>query len=326
LASNPDRRVASLLPAATEIVCAIGGADLLVGVSHECDHPARVRDLSRLTRSRLPGSSGDPRAWVGSAEIDRDVASLLGKALGIYDIDLAALSAADPSVIITQDLCEVCAVSRTALERALAELLLPEVELVSLNPLRLDDLWADMLRVGAALDLVESARREVDALQRRVSAIASRAAAASTRPSVLAIEWIDPVMIGGLWMPELIELAGGRPLCAQAGERARTLSRSELAALSPDLVLIKPCGFDLARTAEEADVLRELVAAMPWPACDRDQVYAADGNAFFNRPGPRLVESLEILAACTHPGLFPDLLDRHAAAFVPLSRLEPAHG
>ena len=131
-------------------------------------------------------------------------------------------------------------------------------------------------------------------------------------------------MIGGLWMPELIDLAGGSALCAEAGQRARTLSLPELAGLSPDIVLIKPCGFDLARTAREGPALRDLIAAMPWPARERNQVFAADGNAFFNRPGPRLVESLEILAACTHPGIFPDLADRHVRSFAPLSSLAPA--
>lgn len=155
-------------------------------------------------------------------------------------------------------------------------------------------------------------------LEARCGAIAGRAAAAPTHPTVLTVEWIDPVMIGGTWMPELVTLAGGTPLVTEPGQHAPTLTRDQLAELDPEVVLVKPCGFDLPRTREELDTLRSTLPLERWTAARTGRIHLADGNAYFNRPGPRLVESLEILAACTHPDLFPDLAAKHAASFEPL--------
>jgi iron complex transport system substrate-binding protein len=299
-------RIASLLPSATEIVCALGAGDELVGRSHECDHPAGLEQVTVLTSARigpLPSSKA----------IDQAVRDIVKDALAIYDIDVARLDEARPDVIVTQDLCEVCAVSLDDVRAAVARLVKADVAIVNLHPTRLDDIWGDIERVGSAIGREEISHQVVAALQARVAAIASRTAA-SPRPSVLSIEWIDPVMIGGLWMPELVTFAGGTPLVTKPGDHAPTLDEPQLAALDPDVVLVKPCGFPIHRTLEELDVLREKLPRR-WRAVQEGRVFVADGNAFFNRPGPRIVESLEILAACVHPELFADFAARHAESF-----------
>jgi iron complex transport system substrate-binding protein len=189
---------------------------------------------------------------------------------------------------------------------------------VNLRPTVLADIWADIARVAEALGKSEVARRVLAELDARVSAIAARAAQAQSRPTVLSIEWIAPVMIGGMWMPELMALAGGTPLVTKPGEHAPTLSLEQLEALDPDVVLVKPCGFPLARTLEELPVLRDSLPWAKWRAVREGRVYVADGNAYFNRPGPRIVESLEILAACVHPEIFEDFRDKHAGSVVRL--------
>jgi iron complex transport system substrate-binding protein len=293
-------RIASLLPSATEMVCAVGARDELVGVSHECDHPAGVASLPILTRPRraLP----EP-----SADIDRAVRAILNDALAVYELELDELARVDPDVVVTQDLCDVCAVSLDDVRRGLAELARNDVAIVNLRPTRLADVWEDVRRVGAALGRAEAGVAAAAELERRTAEIAARAALLSARPRVLTIEWLAPVMIGGTWMPELVALAGGEPMVTKPGDHAPTLAPDELAALAPDVVLVKPCGFDLARTERELD----LVEALPWRGVP---TYVADGNAYFNRPGPRLVESLEILAACVHPAAFGDLAEKHAAS------------
>lgn len=298
-------RIASLLPSATEIVCAVGGGAELVGVSHECDYPAGVERLPILTRPRV----ALPRA---SGAIDRTVRDILRDALAVYEIEIERLRAAAPDVIVTQDLCDVCAVSIDDVRRALAELARENVTVVSCKPLRLADVWGDVRRVGLAVGRVEQGRQAAAELERRVSAIGARASKAKRRPSVLTIEWLDPVMIGGTWMPELVAVAGGRALVTVAGQHAPTLGLAELSALEPDVVLIKPCGFDLERTTQELELLRSQLPWTKWSAVSAGRVWLADGNAFFNRPGPRLVESLEILAALCQPDEFAEFRARHA--------------
>lgn len=299
-------RVASLLPSATEIVCAVGGRDDLVGVSHECDFPADIVGLPVLTRVReaLPRASGD---------IDRAVREILTDAVSVYALELERLRDARPDVIVTQDLCDVCAVSLDDVRQALRELAAEDVEIVSCKPLVLADVWEDVRRVGAALGRAEAGERAAADLERRVAHLARRTAEHPGTPSVLTIEWIEPVMIGGTWMPELVAAAGGRALVTHPGEHAPTLDRAELAALQPDVVLVKPCGFDLERSAEELETLRRALPWDDWRAVHEGRVYLADGNAYFNRPGPRLVESAEILAACLWPARCADLAERHAA-------------
>jgi iron complex transport system substrate-binding protein len=310
----PPLRIVSLLPSATEMVCALGATDELVGVSHECDFPPAVVGRPVLTSARIRLS---PR----SAQIDRDIRAVLRDALAVYDIDEAGLAAAQPDVIVTQDLCDVCAVSLDDVVAAAKKLCRPDVRLVNLRPLRLADIWADIRRVGEALGRASHAEAVLADMDRRVAEVKRRAdallAGGAPRRRVLTIEWLDPPMVGGTWMPELVELAGGTALVTKPGDHAPTLRPAELALLdpAPDVVVIKPCGFPLDRTVQEADTLASLLAPMRWPAVLHGDVWIADGNAYFNRPGPRIVESLEILAACVHPQEFGDLAARHAGAF-----------
>lgn len=313
---SPDSglKIASLLPSATEIVCLLGGAPNLVAVSHECDWPEAALGKRVLTSSKVSFS-------LSSIGIDQDVRRILEHALGVYDIDAEVLAETAPDVIVTQDLCDVCAVSYSDVERAARELLSPDVKLVNLKPTRLGEVLDGILETGRALGVEARAIHERALLQGRIDAIGARAAKLEHKPKVLTIEWIDPVMVGGTWMPELVELAGGEVLVTQAGDHAPTLNREELAALEPEVVLIKPCGFKIERTAAETDALNELVEAMPWPAVKANRVFVADGNAYFNRPGPRLVESLEILAACTHPEEFSDFVAKHTGEYIPFADL-----
>ncbi len=300
-------RIASLLPSATEMVCAVGARDHLVGVSHECDFPPGLDGVPSLTRPR----STMPQ---GSGAIDQAVREILKNAVSVYEVDVDRLRAAKPDLIVTQTLCEVCAVSTHDVQRALRELAGEDVAVVSLEPTRLADVWQDLRRVGEATDRLEAGNAAAEQLEERVAHIGRRSQATNPgRPGVLTIEWLDPVMIGGLWMPELVELAGGSPLVTETGQHAPTLDREALESLDPEVVLIKPCGYSLDQTQRELPLLR---AALPphWRAVTEGHVFLTDGNAYFNRPGPRLVESLEILAACVHPDAFPDLVDRHREA------------
>jgi len=304
-------RVASLLPAATEIVCAVGAEADLVGISHECDFPETVRRLPALTRARV-------RPAGTSRDLDREVRLVLQDALAVYEIELARLEAARPDVIVTQDLCDVCAVSFSDVCAATAALVHQAIRIVNLHPTRFDDIWADIARVADALGRTAEGAKVVSDLQARVAAITTRSSARGERPRVVAIEWLDPVMLGGMWMPELIERGGGIPLVTRPGDHAPTLTRDALQELSPDVVLIKPCGFPLGRTLEELPLLRASLPWESWRAVHAGRVYVADGNAYFNRPGPRIVESLEILAACLHPEAFPDFRRKHRDAVVRL--------
>jgi iron complex transport system substrate-binding protein len=301
-------------------VCALGAEADLVGVSHECDFPPRAtRGKPVLTSTRVPKSGS-------SAAVDRSVREILRDALAVYSVDVEALERAAPDVIVTQDLCDVCAVSLEDVRRAVASLARPatgKIRIVNLHPTRLEEVLSDVLTVGAAIGREREAQGIVAGMRARFAAIRARAEAIpGPRPSVLTIEWLDPVMVGGTWMPELVEIAGGRALVARPGDHAPTLSPDELARLAPDVVVIKPCGFDLERTRTEVGAFLEGIEratrSRPWPALASGKVWVADGNAFFNRPGPRIADSAEILAACIHPEAFADLARRHAQGFVQL--------
>lgn len=307
-----QRRVVSLLPSATELITAVAPPSWLVGRSHECDWPAEVTAAPSLTRARLSLSDS-------SARIDQDVRAVLEGALTVYEVDVDGLQAAKPDVIITQDLCDVCAVSLDDVRRALRECELTGVELISLKPTLLGDVLDDLLRVGAALGCNEQAAQKRTELQARLDDCRHRMSQAKSRPNTLTVEWIDPVMVGGTWMPELVEIAGGKPLVTTPGQHAPTLNLDQLRALdpAPEVVLIKPCGFPIERTRAETAQVDAWLKELDWPAVRDGRVFVADGNAFFNRPGPRLVDSAEILAACLHPELAEEFAERHAGQFEP---------
>ena len=302
-----EKRIVSLLPSATEIVCALGAGSQLVGRSHECDEPEEVLELPVVTKPRLQ-SDGSSR------EVHDEVTRLVREGLSVYEVDADVLRALEPDVVVTQSLCDVCAVSVTDVERALSDWTDRDVRLVDLAPTTFQDVLEDFYKVGRAIDRRDEARAVVRALEERRFYVERRATLADIRPAVCTIEWLDPVLLGGTWMPDLIRAAGGEPLGVRSGEKSRPVDRSILKSLAPDVVLVKPCGFRLDRTLRELETLRRNLPWDRWPAVAEGRVYVADGHRFFNRPGPRLLDSLEILAACIHPGLFEEFRERYADA------------
>ncbi len=290
-------RIVSLIASATEIVCALGFEAHLVGRSHECDFPDSVRRLPVCTEPRF-NVEGNSHA------IDQRVKSVLQDGLSVYCVHADLLKRLNPDVIVTQSHCEVCAVSQRDVEQALADWLGTGPRVVSLAPNGLTDVWDSVRQVADALGAPERGAALVLALQQRMARIADQARALPLRPGVAYIEWIDPLMAGGNWIPELIELAGGVNLFGRAGKHSPWTTWDELRGRDPDVIFVAPCGFDLARTHEEMPALTQ---RPEWPglrAVRTGRVYLADGNQYFNRPGPRLAESLEILAEVLHPETF----------------------
>ncbi len=291
--STAELRIVTLLPSATEIVAALGLGAQLVGRSHECDWPPEVAELPVCTRPRLALDGS-------SAEIDRQVSEFVGQAISIYELDRDMLRALRPTHIVTQDQCEVCAVSLKDVEAALAEDIGNAVEIVSLSPLRLGEVWASIRQAGRALGV--DADELCRTLTRRIARIAAAGMELPTAPpSVATIEWSDPLMAAGNWLPELIAIAGGTNLFGDAGKHSPRLEFDDLRAVDPDILIFMPCGYGLAKTAEEAEQLLLDPAWAALAAVRDGRAYAVDGNAYFNRPGPRLVESAEILAEICHP-------------------------
>jgi len=240
------QRIVSLIPSSTEIACALGLGGALVGRSHECDHPTAVTRLPVCTSARLADGS--------SREIDERVRDLVGRGLSVYDVDAQLLRALAPTLILTQDQCEVCAASLADVEAAVCDWLDAEARIVSLSPATLADVWGDVRRVGEAAGCPERADALVASLTDRVTEVAERAGG-RPRPSVACLEWFDPLMSAGNWMPELVALAGGRSLLGETGTHSPVLDWEALVAADPDVVLLLPCGFDLARTRAEAALL-----------------------------------------------------------------------
>lgn len=292
----PGHRILSLIPSSTEIVAILGLTDQLVGRSHECDFPESVRLLPVCTRPKF-----DPHG--SSREVHDRVSTLLQSALGVYDIELERLAALKPTHILTQAQCDVCAVSLPEVEAAVAALSGERPQILSLEPNTLADLWNDIERVGAALG--GPAQTVVAALKARVQACANRVARLATAPRTVAcLEWTEPLMAAGNWVPELVELAGGRNLFGTTGQHSPWLDWAALIAADPEVILFMPCGFDLERTRQEAEILTRRPEWHHLRAAQTGEVYVVDGNQYFNRPGPRLVDSLEILAEILHPGIF----------------------
>jgi iron complex transport system substrate-binding protein len=290
-------RIVSLIASATEIVHALGMGERLVGRSHECDFPPRVLELPVCTAPAFDVQGT-------SREIDQRVKSTLAAQLSVYQVHREVLQALRPDVIITQSHCEVCAVSDRDVQRALGDWIGHRPHIVSLEPNTLADVWQGIAAVADTLGVPERGRALVDALGRRLAGIAEQARPLPARPSVACLEWFDPLMAAGNWVPELVELAGGVSLFGVAGAHAPWLGWDQLAAADPDVIVALPCGFDLARTRAEAGCLAAQPAWGKLRAVRGAAVYLTDGNQFFNRPGPRLVESLEILAEILHPERF----------------------
>ena len=290
-------RIVSLLAAATEIVCALGYRQSLVGCSHECDYPPEISRLPRLTTTRVEFEES-------SHAINRQVRELVEQALSPYWVDVEQLGALAPNVIITQTQCAVCAVSESDVEEALRQWTKDKPRLVSLHPGSLNDIWRDITRIAESLGVPAAGESLVVELQSRIGLIAERAKALAKRPQVAAIEWIDPLMAAGNWLPELMAAAGGEEALGQAAAKSHWISVDDLQGADPDMIVVLPCGFDLARSQREMPTLADRREWQSMRAVRSGQVYLADGQQFFNRSGPRVVESVEILAEILHPEAF----------------------
>ncbi|MGD0969170.1 MAG: cobalamin-binding protein [Candidatus Aquilonibacter sp.] len=281
-------RIVSLLPSATEILFDIGAGDDVVGVTHECDYPPAAISRPHLTSSALPAAGS-------SAEIDRHVRRSLHEGSSLYHLDADLLKALKPDLIVTQELCVVCAVSYDIVQRAVRRLR-GDPRLISLEPSSLDDVFGTISFLGELTGHANEAATLLRALQSRVDALQARAANRTTRPRVLVLEWTDPPMSGGHWTPGLVELAGATPVLGNPGANSRVLAWDEIAREDPDAIVVGPCGFDLARTHAAIAELETNVIWHSLRAVREGRVHAIDGNAYLNRPGPRLVDTAEIIA------------------------------
>jgi iron complex transport system substrate-binding protein len=294
-------RIVSLLPSTTEIVYALGLGDALVGVTHECDFPPDALNKPRLTRSHIVAQAqGDETV---AASIDRQVRESLHAGHSLYDIDAELLAQLQPDLILTQELCDVCAVSSGLLRGTLDRLgLAPRI--LSLEPTSLDAVYETILDVGSATGTAERACDEVRELRRRAAALREQTHG-QPAPRTLVLEWTDPPMGSGHWTPALVEIAGGTPVLGWTGEYSRVISWDEIRSADPECIIVAPCGMDLKATRASIDDLNRTCA--PWRELLKDgthRVVALDGNAFANRPGPRLIETAELFAAAIHPALF----------------------
>jgi iron complex transport system substrate-binding protein len=291
-------RVCSLLPGATEIAFALGLGDDVVGVTHECDYPPEARHKPIVVHSSIDADS------MTSLEIEHCVNERLRSNKGLYVIDKARLRDTAPDVILTQGLCDVCAIDYEDVVRA-AENLPHKPQIVSLTPHCLTDILVDVMRVGEATERHDHADKLTRDLNRRVSAVRERTSLSSSRPRVACIEWLEPIYAAGHWVPELVDLAGGHDGLSQTGEPSAKIAWQKIVDFAPEVIVLMPCGFDLQRTLREAPALAKLDCWRSLPAVKAGRVYAVNGHAFFSRPGPRLIEGLEILAALIHPEIFP---------------------
>ena len=292
-----SHRIVSLIASATEIVCALGFERELVGRSHECDYPAFVSRLPTCSTSKV-------ELGAVSRAIDDQVRTIVSEGLSVYRVDPDLLNRLAPTVIVTQTQCEVCAVSLRDVEEAVCELVTSQPAIVSLEPMSLSDVWEDIRRVASALGDPGRGDDLLTRLTGRLQGIRTRTEPVRTRPSVACIEWIDPLMSAANWMPELVECAGGRNLFGEPGKHSGYFDFDQLAAADPDVIAILPCGFDIERTSRE---MPPLATHPGWPelaAVRNGRVFVTDGNQYFNRPGPRVVESAEILAEILHPERF----------------------
>lgn len=292
-----DKRIVSLIASGTEIIWALGFGDGLVGRSHECDYPREVSHLPEVTWTKFDTNGR-------SYDIDQRVKAIVQEGLSVYGVDAEALKKLKPDVIVTQDHCQVCAVSLRDVEEAVCCLLDSKPQIVSLNPNSLSDIFEDIRKVAEALNAVDSGKRLIDDIQRRMDAVARNTGEVADKPRVVFIEWIEPLMAGGNWVPELIEMAGGTNMLGIAGKHSKQMIFNQLATVDPEVLIVAPCGFDIERTAEEMPALLQWDGWADLTAVKEDRVYLADGNQFFNRPGPRVAETLEICAEIIHPKLF----------------------
>lgn len=291
------KRIVSLIASSTEIACALGLEKQLVGRSHECDFPESILHLPSCSEAKF-------NIHGTSYEIDQRVKAIAQEGLSVYRVDAEKLKGLKPDVILTQTQCEVCAVSAKDVEAAVCELVGSKPQIISLEPNALQDIWSDFQRVADALEVPERGQDLVKRCQERMAGIAEAAHDLPERPRVACLEWIDPLMAAGNWVPELVEMAYGENLFGEAGKHSPWMNWEDLVRKDPDVIIALPCGYDIAKTRNEMSALTQRPDWSNLKAIKKKRIYLADGNQYFNRPGPRIVESLECLVEMLHPGAF----------------------
>ena len=291
-------RLISFLPAATEMVFALGAGDMLAGVSHECDFPPEARAKPVVVKPALPLET------MTLAEIDKAVSERIGSGQSLYQVDERLLEKIAPTHILTQDLCQVCAPSGNEISRALAALPV-KPQILWFSPHAIEDIFDNMRELGAAIGLSPQAEAWIATARQRLRAIADKAKTASRRPRVFCLEWVDPYYCCGHWVPEMVELAGGEDGLGRKGKDSVRISWADIERWSPEIIIVSPCGFDAEKAAGQAKQLLQQPGWAILPAVRNEKVFAVNANAYFARPGPRVVDGVELLAHLIHPELFP---------------------
>ena len=289
-------KVLSLIASSTEIVYALGCGDNLVGRSHECDFPEKVKSLPHCTQPRFDVEGS-------SKEIDDRVKATLQSALSVYEVDEVMLADLDPDIIITQSQCEVCAVSLDDVESAVESLSGKKPKIISLQPNSLADIWNDIKLVSRGLDVEDRGLQLIKTMKDKIQKL-NQSVKDLPFQTVACIEWIDPLMAAGNWVPTLVELAGGQNLFGEAGKHSPWMDFKALKAKDPDVIIVMPCGYNISKTIQEMKVLTDHPQWESLNAVKQARVYITDGNQYFNRPGPRIIDSLEILMEILHEGKF----------------------
>jgi iron complex transport system substrate-binding protein len=299
-------RICSFLPSATEIVFALGLGDSLYGVSHECDYPAAATSKPRVVRSKFDSDH------LTSQEIDKLVSEMFARGERIYEVDVDMLKQAKPDLVITQELCEVCAISFEDVESAMSHLDTPP-QIVSLDPHDMGDMLRDIERVGQFTGTTERAEELVAQLTNKIQDVRSKTLQAEYRPRVACVEWLDPLMVAGHWVPEMVHMAGGADGMAQPGDSTRRIEIDELVAYAPEVLILMPCGMDVPRAIEEFSLIDNFPQWKTLPAAQNGRVYATDAGGLFSRSGPRLVDGVELMAQIIHPEMFTGTLPEDVA-------------
>ncbi len=290
-------KIVSLLPSATEIICALGLEKNLVGRSHECDFPESVKQLPICSKANFPDN-------LSSAAIDIKVKAIIADALSVYTVNQEVIKQLAPDVVITQSQCDVCAVSLKDVETELENYLDKQTQIISLQPNKLADIFNDIRTIANELQVQQTGDILIDDLEQRVDIIRHKLKFSDNKPAVACIEWLEPLMMSGNWVPELVSIAGGTPVLTETGKHSSYINWDELRLADPEKLIIMPCGFSIERTLKEMDILLSLPGFGELRAVKNNSVYIADGNHYFNRPGPRIVDSIEILAEIIHPKQF----------------------
>ena len=297
--NNNSTKIVTLIPSATEIVAFLGQKDSIIGRSHECDYPHGLNHIAKLTSPKInvDGTSG---------EIDRQINTILENSLSVYKVDVSKLKELNPDYIITQAHCEVCAVSFSEVENIVNKNLNKNTKIISLQPNTLNDVFNDIKRVATELNLEnEKNKKLINNLDIRLKKIKEMSSKQKIKPTVACIEWIDPLMIAGNWIPEMVEIAGGKNILGKSGNDSHWIKFKDILNKDPEIIIFLPCGFNIEKTKQELkNFLKQNNNWKSLKSFKNKKIFIADGNQFFNRPGPRLLESLEIFAEIMHPNLF----------------------